>query len=389
MNIAYITINDILNKNTWTKDLQGICAAGYYIAKYLVDESTSINYIGPLNKNFTVLTRAKWSFYHNILKKDYYRWAEPLVANNYAHQIKNKLITLNSNIVLCPENIVPIAYLDCKQPIVLWSDATLSSLINFYRHMDNLCNENIQNIHLMENEALNRCQLIMYTSEWAAKKAITTYNLPPSKVKVVPFGANLECNREIEDIKNIINSRINSPCKLLFIGVDWVRKGGNVALQVTKELNSMGLTTELTIVGCHPKTDELLPSFVKVIPFIDKSTSSGIKKINQLFTDTHFLILPTIADCTPHVFAEANSFGVPSLSTNVGGIASIIQENLNGKTFSPSSGISEYCNYIIALMENYRNYKELALSSFHQYQSRLNWNVAVQNAKQLMSELID
>ncbi|AFZ27655.1 glycosyltransferase [Cylindrospermum stagnale PCC 7417] len=388
MKIAYVTTYDVLNQNSWLKELQGICAAGNYIAKYLIDESTDIDYLGPLSKNFAVLTRAKWSFYRYVFKKDYYRWAEPLVVQNYARQIEKKISLLNTDIVLCPENIVPIADLDCKQPIVLWTDATLSSLINFYRHMDNLCDENIKNIYEIEVEALNRCKLIIYTSEWAAQTAMKTYKILPSKIKVVPYGANLESNRNYADIQDIIKSKTSSLCKLLFIGVDWVRKGGDIAFQVAKELNYAGLSTELIVVGCQPQINEPLPPFVKVIGFIDKSKPEGLDKISRLFAEAHFLILPTIADCTPHVFAEANSFGIPSLSTNVGGISTLIKDDLNGKTFCPKASISEYCNYIIALMTNYSDYQKLAYSSFDQYQSRLNWNVAVQNVKQLMRELV-
>ncbi|BAZ14884.1 hypothetical protein NIES4071_67540 [Calothrix sp. NIES-4071] len=39
-------------------------------------------------------------------------------------------------------------------------------------------------------------------------------------------------------------------------------------------------------------------------------------------------------------------------------------------------------------MTNYDNYIESALSSFEQYLARLNWKVAVEGAKRLMSELL-
>ncbi|MBW4668685.1 MAG: glycosyltransferase family 4 protein [Cyanomargarita calcarea GSE-NOS-MK-12-04C] len=389
MKIAYATVYDVLNKGTWSKHLQGLCTAGSYIAKNLVDENTNINYIGPLKKSFSVLTRTKWSLYRNVFKKDYYSWAEPLVARNYAYQIETKLNFADCDVVLCPENVIPIAYLKCKQPIVLWTDATLNSLINFYRHLDNLCDETIENIYKLEKKALNRCDLIIFTSEWAANNAIETYAISPSKIKVVPFGANLESNRSYEDIRSCVESKTQSPFKLLFMGVDWVRKGGSTALQIATELNNFGLKTELLVVGCQPPINVRLPDFVKVIDFIDKSKPEGLDKINKLFAEAHFLVLPTLADCTPHVFAEANSFGVPCISTNVGGIATLIQDNLNGRTFSVSASVSEYCDYIISVMTNYGDYQKLALSSFEEYQSRLNWNVAVKNVKELMMELCD
>ncbi|AFZ56435.1 glycosyltransferase family 4 protein [Anabaena cylindrica FACHB-243] len=389
MKIAYVAVDDFLNKSSWTKHLQGRCAAEYYIAKNLTDESTYIDYISPLSKKFSLLTRAKWSLYNYIFHKKYYRWAEPIVVKNYAHQIEKKLKLLDTNIVLCPENIVPIAYLNCHQPLVLWTDATLSSLINFYRHMENLCDENIKNIYTMEAEALNRCQLIIYTSKWAAEDAMQTYDIPASKIKVVPYGANLECDRTWEDIRVIVGSREENKCKLLFMGIDWLRKGGNTAFQVAKELNEAGLKTELIVVGCQPEINEPLPEFVKVIGFVDKYKTEGTETINRLLAESHFLILPSRAEAFGHVFCEASSFGLPSLASNIGGIPTVVRDNFNGKTFSLNADISEYSDYIIRLMTNYSEYQQLAYSSFEQYQSRLNWQVSVQTAKQLMKELVD
>ncbi len=110
------------------------------------------------------------------------------------------------------------------------------------------------------------------------------------------------------------------------MGVDWHRKGGDIAYAVAKRLNQIGLPTELTVVGCQPLINEPIPKFVKSLGFIKKSAPEGKERLNRLIIESHFLILPSLADCTPMVFPEANSLGVPCLSTKVGGIPSIIQE---------------------------------------------------------------
>ncbi|MFB2977308.1 glycosyltransferase family 4 protein [Microseira sp. BLCC-F43] len=389
MKLAYVTTYDVLNSSNWPKYQVGLCGAGYYLAQALEKQSVTIDYLSSFKKKVSPVTKAKWSFYRYLLKKDYYRWSEPLVLRDYAAQISQKLPKFNSDIVLCPENAVPIAYLECKQPIVLWTDSALIGLIDVYPYLSNLCNETKRNIYALEKAALNRCELIIYWSDWAAQTAIKNYGIAPSKVKVVPAGANIECNRNIDDIRNIVDARTSSPCKLLFLGFDWIRKGGNVALEVAKELNKMGFNTELTVVGSPPPTtDEPLPSFVKFLGFISKSTPEGEQKINQLLAESHFLILPSQAECYGIVFCEANSFGVPCLATNVGGIPTIIKDNVNGKTFSLEANVSEYCNYIASLMTNYNEYKQLALSSFNEYQSRLNWDVAGKTVKNLLLELL-
>lgn len=388
MRLAYVTTYDVLDSSMWPKTHSGLCGAGYHLAKSLEHQSILLDYIGPLQEKYKFITTYKGKCYHKFFKTSYEPMAEPFVLKHYAAQIRRKISNFNSDVVLCPENAVPVAYLECKQPIVLWTDATLAGLINFYPWLSNLCSETKRNIYAMELAALDRCKLVIFLSDWAAETAVKSYGIAPAKIRVVPWGANIECNRNNDDINSIVESKNQSICKLLFIGVDWFRKGGDIALEVAKELNKRGLNTELLVVGCQPITNEPLPSFVKDIGFVNKYTVEGLAQMNKLFCESHFLIMPSLADCSPHVLCEANSFGLPCLTTNVGGIPTIIKDNLNGKTFSIKASILEYCNYIDEIMANYSEYKRLACSSFNEYQSRLNWSVAGKNAKQLIRELV-
>jgi glycosyltransferase involved in cell wall biosynthesis len=176
-------------------------------------------------------------------------------------------------------------------------------------------------------------------------------------------------------------------CKLLFLGVDWFRKGGDIALEVARELKRSGLNVELTIVGCQP-FNESPPDFVTTLGFISKNTGLGVNKINKLIAESHFLIVPSRAEAYGNVFCEANSFGVPCISTKVGGIPTIIKDRVNGKVFEKDAYLTEYCTYIHNLFSKYSEYKSLALSSFNEYQSRLNWSTTAKTAKNLLVDLI-
>ena len=399
MRIAYVTTYDVSNISKWTKtDYKlGNWGAGYHLAQALENQCISLDYIGFVNKTKEYLiTQLKGKIYYklahyNIYKKYYASWAEPVVIRDYASQISKKLSSFNSDMLIAIENesILPLACLECKQPVVVWTDTSIAGLIDFYfSPYNNFCGETKRNIYAMEKAGLDSCKLAIFSSDWAAKTAIKVYGLEQSEVKVVPWGANLECNRTNDDIKSIVASRSRNICKLLFIGVDWFRKGGDIAIEVAKELNKMGLETELLLVGQQPSQNGSLPNFVKNIGFINKYTPDGIDKMSKLFCESHFFIMPSRADCSPHVLCEANSFGLPCLTTNVGGIPTTIKDGLNGKTFSLNASISEYCNYVASLMTNYSEYKKLAYSSFNEYQSRLNWAVAGQTAEQLMREVL-
>ncbi|MBD2296489.1 glycosyltransferase family 4 protein [Anabaena sphaerica FACHB-251] len=385
MRIAYVTTFDARNltiNNNWS-------GTGYYIAQSLANQFSTLDYIGPLTDPFNLkaVRKLKNHYYKLFQNKDYRKDADPLTLKNYARQVAKKMNCIKSDIVFSA-TVNPIAYLECEQPIVFWADGTFANIHNFYPHYSNLPQEVIKDWHRMEELALQKCKLAIYSSDWAAKSAIYNYGANPTKVKVVPFGANIESSFTFETIQDAIQSRPTDQCKLLFIAVDWIRKGGNVAYQVAKQLNQSGLKTELTIVGCQPMIDEPLPDFVKSLGFISKSTVEGKKQIHNLISESHFLILPTLADCTPIVFCEANSLGVPCLSTTVGGIPTMIQNDVNGRLFHKNAAISEYCDYIAYLFSNYSDYRNLAIAAFNEYQSRLNWSVAGKKVKNLLTEYI-
>jgi len=98
------------------------------------------------------------------------------------------------------------------------------------------------------------------------------------------------------------------------------------------------------------------------------------------------LILPSRAEGYGNVLPEANSYGVPCLVTNTGGISTVIKDGLDGQLFSVDADISEYCRFILDLFSDPSKYKELALSSFNEFETRLNWAVAGEALKNLLNE---
>jgi glycosyltransferase involved in cell wall biosynthesis len=168
---------------------------------------------------------------------------------------------------------------------------------------------------------------------------------------------------------------------------DWLRKGGDVAIHIASELNKKGLATELMVVGCEPVSEGPLPGFVRSLGYISSATAEGASRLGELFAGSHFFVMPSRAESYGYVFCEASSWGVPSLASDVGGIPTAVRNNVNGRTFAKDAPISDYCEYITDLFSNYARYKELALSSFREYQTRLNWDVAGRAVETLLTQL--
>lgn len=384
MKVIFVTVYNAQDVTNWS-------GTPYYMANAFSKEGIEVEYINNLNSlpgNYFKF-RLRSFFYNTLLKKklgSYISFYEPENLKHIAKQVEKKIKDLDGGIIFSP-GAIPIAYLNTNKPVVLWTDATFAIMNNYYTEFTNLNKITLRNGNLYEKSILKNANLAIFSSKWAATSAINDYGADPSKIKIISYGANIECDRKIEDINEMNKKKSKHICKLLFIGQDWDRKGGNEAVEVAKELNNRKIKTELTIVGCNPPDAINLPDYIKVKGFIKKSEKQGEDLINTLYSESHFFILPTIAECTPIVFSEANSFGLPVLTTNTGGIGSVIINDVNGKMFGSKMNVLECVEYIERIFNNYSCYNTYSLKSFNEYLVRLNWSVAISKCISYMKSL--
>jgi glycosyltransferase involved in cell wall biosynthesis len=176
--------------------------------------------------------------------------------------------------------------------------------------------------------------------------------------------------------------------KFLFIGVDWNRKGGPSAIELVEKLNNLGIAAHLTIVGCKVPDEVKLSKCISHISFIAKSEKQGIDRLTKLYEEAHFFILPTKADCTPVVFSEAMSFGLPVITTDVGGCSSIVINGVSGFCFKESMFIEESLRSITMVNQDKSKYEALALNSFTFYSDNLSWSINGRKIIESLNELL-
>jgi Glycosyltransferase Family 4 len=230
----------------------------------------------------------------------------------------------------------PISRLRCRQPIVCWADATFASLINHHSSYQRLCRESVRSGHRTERSALRRCALTLFPSEWAAQSAIADYGVESSKVKVVPFGANLNDPPSTAAALHSADQRTMSGCRLISVGVNWERKGMPRAIALAALLNHRGISTTLTIVGCRPPSGVVLPPFVRIVGFVSKNTVEGESLLARLFTEAHFHVLFTEKTASASSLPKPTPTPCRISPPRLGGIRSAIVDGRGGKCFSPA-----------------------------------------------------
>ncbi len=378
MKFAFATTFDARDIANWS-------GTPFNMAHAFTQQGIEIDYIGNLKRHLPVNFKLKQAWKKMACGQRESPRFNTFVAEHYSQQVAKKLKNINVDAVVAPL-INPIAYLDCKQPIVLWTDALYASLLGFYPGFSSHSASSIEQGNKMTKECLTRCKLAIFSSDWAARTALEIYGTSKDKIKVVPFGANIQCNHTADDIRTLLKTRSRDTLKLLFIGKHWDRKGGDIVFKVTQALHAAGQPVELNLVGCHPPAGTIIPAYIKCHGFISKRTPEGVEKITRLLHESHFLFVPSRAECYGIVFAEANAFGLPCLTSYVGGISTAVKDHINGMTFGLDAPVEAYCNYLMQLMQQYDEYEKLALSAFHEYETRLNWKTATESVIQLIKQ---
>jgi glycosyltransferase involved in cell wall biosynthesis len=304
-------------------------------------------------------------------------------AEHIAEVLKGPVSRLDSDVILTALTPLTAAYLQAKQPVVYWSDFIYSAFAGFYpdKRFDHV--DTRWDGHYVTDACLTNSKLLIFSSHWAARAAIELHGVTKNKVHVVPFGPNMEIDHNEQHVKAWIKQRKISPIKLLFIGGTWFPKGGDIVLRIANRLHEMGHEVEMTVVGAKPG-EEKIPAFVKHVKFLTKNSVGEVERLKEFYRRSHFLFVPSRAEAFGIVFCEASAFGLPSLTTYVGGIGDVVKDGVNGMTFALETQVDVVCEYILATLNDPVAYEALCLSSFNEYKTRLNWDVAGKKVKEII-----
>jgi glycosyltransferase involved in cell wall biosynthesis len=173
----------------------------------------------------------------------------------------------------------------------------------------------------MERTVFRAAHTVVFWSEWARRSAVENHNLPHEKTMVIPPG--VEVDRL--SVKRDRTGRV--PVRILFVGNDFVRKGGqellDVFLQRFKDKAELDLVTNAAVGAEHPH----IHVHRQVTPYSDEWLS--------LFAEADMFVLPTRGDAFGLAILEAMAAGLPIVATNICAIPELVSDGNNGFLIEP------------------------------------------------------
>jgi glycosyltransferase involved in cell wall biosynthesis len=379
LKIGFLPSLTLVNKlSSW--NITNGCMA-QVLEKYCGD----ITYIEPMHIPELLPAKVFNKATQLLLKKSFMYYHSFFIARKCARLLTRQLSNTDFDVIFAPACASETAFLEIDTPIVIAEDANFASLHNYYAQFSNLLQRSYYEANTLEGLALNKAALVLHPSPWARRSSLENYHVAQEKVYAIPFGANIDNppNAEVA-----LTREKSDQCKLLFIGVDWERKGGAIAFATLLKLEELGIQAELTICGCVPPP-QFTHERVKVIPFLNRKDEKQRREMETLFETSDFLFLPTRGECYGMVFCEASSYGLPSITTDTGGVSGAVTNGENGFMLPLSAGGSEYAELIAKAYRDDQGYAELVKSSRAAYEDRLNWDAWGMTVTQLIFEMLE
>jgi glycosyltransferase involved in cell wall biosynthesis len=173
---------------------------------------------------------------------------------------------------------------------------------------------------MVSRRALHASAAIVTWSQWAADSVVGDYGVAPERVHVIPPGVDVDAFRPRAWHDESRRLRV------LFVGGDFVRKGGPYLLRAAAAL---GDDVELDIVTREP----VGPCGANVRVHTDVAPNSAT--MAALLSDADVFALPSLGDCTPLAIAEALASGLPIVASTVGALSELVTDGWNGFLVPP------------------------------------------------------
>jgi glycosyltransferase involved in cell wall biosynthesis len=264
-------------------------------------------------------------------------------------------------------------------PLYVWMDALYPSVRRLYPYFHTYYSESdARGLQRMEMKVMRRCRKIWLSSDWAAEEAKQDFPATAPQIGVQSFGANLTEAPNSAEVEKFILSRNIAEPTLLFLANEWERKGGDWAIETVKRLRTQGCYAKLAVVGITERAAAATSvPWLDWVGRLDKNRPDEAKRLGQYLSESAFLLLPTVADCTPIVCHEAAAYGLPVLATNVGGLPSTVDSGVTGMLWPVAKFAEEAPTWMAAVLTDRQRYEQMARAARRRYEQSGNWAVNV------------
>lgn len=296
-------------------------------------------------------------------------WRTPYIFKTVRRLLKQRLSKQNYMFTFQMQSLF-----DCSLPNVphfIYTDHTHKA--NLYYPDFNIRKLYPEKWIVLENQAYTNAAKIFVRSSNIKKSLIEQYGQPANKAICVYAGNNVETKNLPTEEKSYTGQNI------LFVGIDWERKGGPELIEAFNLVLRKHPNAILTIAGAKPNLQMKNCKILGKIPPAE---------LNSYYEEATLFCMPTRVEPFGIAFLEAMQARLPIIGTSVGAIPDFLQNDFNGILIKPGD-IQGIANGIIKLLDNPDLCRLYGERNFNLIKERYSWQAVSQKFHTHITEYLN
>jgi glycosyltransferase involved in cell wall biosynthesis len=262
-------------------------------------------------------------------------------------------------------------------PCLSYHDGNLAVSLTSEFGWEGVSQKRIDEAFAFEKKTANQMDAVLTMSEYLRRSFIDDYHVPAERVYNVGGGMNIDITETVAE------KDYNSP-RMLFIGVDFERKGGKLLLEAFKIVRKSVPSAELHVVG--PAALGPLPQGVVFHGRLSKSNASEKARLEDLFRQCSVFVLPSLYEPFGIAPLEAMFHRIPCILTNDWAFQEFVVPGYNGELVAKGS-VDELVEAMKKLLSAPSSLSRMGDNARKHVLERYTWPVVADRIAEVISSL--
>ncbi len=241
-----------------------------------------------------------------------------------------------------------------KRPYVAWSDCTFRDYIDIFHRREWFCGDDLGRIERAESEWLKKASCVLFTSDWAADRAVRQYALDAGRVRSVGIFGEIEMPAR---------DAYAGGKEFVFVSTNFETKGGPIVLAAFREVKKCHPGASLIVVGDQPYSISA-EAGVNFVGFLRKEIPDEYDRFLKILSRARALVNATRCDTAPVLLIEAGYVGCPVISTRMFAIPELIDHGRTGLLLDDSSQINAVASAMNWMLEHADAYQKMRMAAW-------------------------
>jgi len=350
---------------------------GYGIHQSFLREGARVKVVGPFNYPFSFPERILRKINQRLFNKTLFKYPARYFSKS-ASQVNDAIRTFDPDLIVSMYS-APLVYAHLTKPFLYFCDATTRWEQTYWRNRAWI---STLTMSIWESKVIDKATHIISFSDANAKFMHENHQVDREQIDVFAIPASIPHN--IVPSLPIEKKKFSS-INLLLVGRDYYRKGIDLAIEIVNDLANSGINARLRIAGLEG-TDK---KNVKYMGYYNKTNPQELRNYIANYEWSDFLIHPARFEAAGIVPSEAAKFGVPTITNDIGGLATTVKDGISGVVLPKLSPIEGYTRVIRDFMNKPAEYDQLVKTTLDRYQQELNWPAISPKIMQIAKQIID